>query len=442
MRRLANQSRDDVYSSKRDYQETHVRLSAQLKNTSAEPLHVVFDVPAEIPDASLVWGGYFAAETSTSLTWCFQTAQTVLASGTLSLDNRWSKAGGRTHQTAKEPTFLTFKIPPNSCIDFWGLSAGLPAAAIGKYKIDLEYVLTPKSNLTPESFYLQHEIAINLDFSEKSELTTVQTGREIVLKKCSYCSRLLPLDPQRLGALAFHKHNDKRTRHQNECLSCKKWKINDDLNPTRSTDQLHESSVITRERKLFLREPERLKAFNDRYKDTGLRSYIWHRFKKKCFFCKEDVELNEFQLDHTRPMAYLWPIDEYATCLCASHNNMKKDKFPVDFYNSEQLKELSLITELDIEKLKAKEVNQEELTRILADIVGFARAWEPRTFFATARKIRELSPEIDLEKLLQVENSELYSRLLFEYNPREDPEAALADLDESDDGEVPPAVEG
>ncbi len=132
-------------------------------------------------------------------------------------------------------------------------------------------------------------------------------------------------------------------------------------------------------------------------------------------------------------MAYLWPIDEYATCLCAMHNNEKKDKFPVDFYTGQQLEELSRITGLPLDELRQKQINRQELDRILADLEGFARSWEPRTFFATARKIRELAPDLDIEDVLQRSNPELYSRLLFEYNPREDPEALPADIDEGTD---------
>jgi hypothetical protein len=427
MRRLAGQSRDDAYSSKRDYQQTHLRQSARLANLGNSTLQVVFAIPPAISGASLAWGGYFAATSSLQLLWRIRTEDGVLSNGVIALDNRWSKAGGHANRTSTAPTFLEFDIPPAAAIDFWGIDAGTPAETIGKAKIDLGTVLA--GNLTPESFYLPHESALCLDFADDAAPASVEHGRDIVLKKCSYCGRLLPIDPERLGAIAFHKHNAKLTKHQNECLSCKKWKINDDLNPTRSTDQLHESSVITRERKLFLREPERLKDFKDRNGNTGLRSYIWNKFSRKCFVCKQPVGLNEFQLDHTRPMAYLWPIDEHATCLCATHNNEKKDKFPVDFYTALQLDELSEITGLSVEELKEKRVNQRELDRIINDLEGFARSWEPRTFFATARKIRELAQDHDIEELLQRQNPELYSRLLFEYNPREDPEADLEELD-------------
>jgi hypothetical protein len=232
-----------------------------------------------------------------------------------------------------------------------------------------------------------------------------------------------------LGILAFHKHNAKKTKHQNECRACKKWRINDSFNPDRTADQLHESSVITRERKLFLRDSERLQAIKDRTGD-GLRSQVWNRFERKCFRCGTPVTLAGFQLDHTRPLAYLWPVDEYATCLCALCNNEKKEKFPVDFYSGAQRERLSAITGLPIVELSKKELNAVELKRILDDLRGFARAWEPRTFFATARKIRELRPDVDIELLLEAADPELYSRLLFEYNTR---------ISDEDDEELPDA---
>ncbi|WP_374408927.1 hypothetical protein [Hydrogenophaga sp.] len=284
----------------------------------------MFQIPS-VPGDSVVWGGYFAISRAAQLHWGLRTNTASLAQGCVALDDRWSKAGGHAFRSGATGLLLELLIPPHTALDVWGLDAGEPAPNIGKATIDLKTVLA--GNLTPESFYLAHEAGLNLDLSEDAALPALSHGRDVVLKKCSYCGRLLPIDPERLGAIAFHKHNAKRTKHQNECLSCKKWKINDDFNPTRSTDQLHESSVITRERKLFLREPERLKEFKDRNNNTGLRSYIWNKFGRRCFVCKTPVGIDEFQLDHTRPMAYLWPIDEFATCLCAVHNNEKKDKF-------------------------------------------------------------------------------------------------------------------
>ncbi len=234
-------------------------------------------------------------------------------------------------------------------------------------------------------------------------------GKAITLKKCAYCQRVLPVNPKRPATLAFHKHNAKRTGHQNECRACKKWRINDDFNPKRTVDQLHESSVITRERKLFLREPEALSAIKDR-EGAGLKSIVWERFGRRCFRCHRRLNLGEVQLDHTRPMAYLWPIDIHATCLCDACNNHKKDRFPVDVYSREQLRELAQIIGLPFAELARKEVCAAELARIRADIAGFARAWDPSTFNATARKVRELA-DVDLFEELRAADPAAFNEL-------------------------------
>ncbi len=68
--------------------------------------------------------------------------------------------------------------------------------------------------------------------------------------------------------------------------------------------------------------------------------YIWENFDKKCFKCKKELSTpKEMDLDHTLPLAYLWPLDSTATCLCPSCNSSKSDKFPKDFYTNKELAE-------------------------------------------------------------------------------------------------------
>lgn len=193
----------------------------------------------------------------------------------------------------------------------------------------------------------------------------------------------------------------------------------------RTVDQLNESSLITRERKILLREPVILQEIKDRTGD-GLKSQVWKRFNKQCFFCGKPLKLNEVQLDHTRPLAYLWPIDEHATCLCAEHNNLKKDRFPVEFYSEEQLITLSKICGLPLEALKKKEVNEKELARILKDIEQFAREAEPRTFSSIARKVKEIKPLVDLFASLRYRNAALAAEV--EALLTERPESVVSDL--------------
>lgn len=412
MRRLAKQSRKDAYRSRRDYQ-TLFEHASQRFAAGAKGARLV--VCRELPEPTHIacWGGYLRANESSSLSVRFAAGQEAMRQAiTTSLE--WCREGGISFLS--EPStrlILTLEWGPWMAVDIWGLALGAPLLD-GSTPSQEAHELLMQRHLVPETYYLQHDTAIGADIvAEQSSGFKREDGEHIHLKKCSYCGRFLPIDIARLGVLAFHKHNAKKTLHQNECRACKKWRINDDFNPKRTTDQLHESSAITRERKLFLREPEILRAIKDR-DGAGLKSQVWERFGRKCFRCSIPVELDNFQLDHTRPLAYLWPIDEYATCLCNHCNNEKKEKFPVDFYSDAQLRQLSTITRLPLGELQKKSINEKELMRILHDIHRFSQEWEPRTFAATARKIRELHPEIDLFDILRQKAPEAHSQLLEE----------------------------
>ena len=76
-------------------------------------------------------------------------------------------------------------------------------------------------------------------------------------------------------------------------------------------------------------------------------------------------------LDHTMPLAYLYRLDETATCLCASHNSQKSDHFPVDYYTEDELLELSKITGLSLEKLHSREINNQVLQLLVDNVVWF-----------------------------------------------------------------------
>lgn len=424
MRRLAKQSRKDTYKSNRDYQTLHDRQGRQFTPRRAGSNRLVFrtELPRKL-DLGVCWGGYIRIKPATTFV-ARLTAGTDTHEESFKVDQRWSRVGGLMAVTGTPRTAtLVLEWEGEAALAVWGLGIGTPQVPQGNgdAKHDDDSDPLTQAHLIPETYYLPHVSPIDVDFvADESTRITVDDGVPIKLKKCSYCGRLLPVDPRRLGVLAFHKHNAKKTNHQNECRSCKKWRINDSFNPLRTTDQLHESSVITRERKLFLREPEILQAIKDRT-GAGLKSQIWERFDRKCFRCGTPVALDDFQLDHTRPLAYLWPIDEHATCLCSNCNNEKKEKFPVDFYTPTQLKRLSDLTGLPLPELSKKELNGRELKRILDDLPKFAREWEPRTFAATARKIKELRPDLDLlEELKKVSRSE-FKRLDQELKDRPPP---------------------
>lgn len=416
MRRLAKQSRDDTYKSLKDYQQITSKTSKRL--AARDNWSIALSGKNKFaPERPIAWGGYFASDEPSVIKVTIEQEDVVLLTQDIELDNQWRRVGGISIATKAGGFTLKITGAKKNNVDVWGLSAGAPSLPLST-----NTSLTTKDfefpHLMPETYYLDHGIGIGLDIEDDAcNGVVISDGRNIQLKKCSYCGRMLPIDSNRLGVLSFHKHNAKVSRHQNECRACKKWRINNQFNPIRTPDQLHESSVITRERKILLREPERLQIIKER-DGRGLRSQIWEKFEKKCFRCSVSVDLKGFQLDHTRPLAYLWPIDEFATCLCATCNNEKKEKFPIDFYGEDELARLSAITKLPIEELKIKSVNPIELDRILTELPRFARKWDARTFFAINRKVNELRPEINIARLLEVENPTLYKQLLSEYSSR------------------------
>jgi hypothetical protein len=416
-RRLAKYSREDKYQSRRDYQEIRKNPVAEVifrrcTNPSSLTLRASLN---EREGDFLGFAAYFKPSQECQVLLALKSSDQTLREKEFALDRDWNRLGAAARYLGikQVKVELRFSSPVDRLL-LWGVDCGiieLPAAFKSK-NLTIEDLESPY--ICPESLYLAQSTALNMEIvgNETNDFDFIKESRELVeLKKCSYCGRYLPLCSSRPGSLAFHKHNAKRTGHQNECRSCKKLRINDTFNPRRTVDQLNESSLITRERKLFLREPEILQQIKDRHGD-GLKSIVWKKFGRRCFLCQRSLRLSEVELDHTRPIAYLWPIDEFATCLCATCNNLKKDRFPVDVYTDGQLRDLARITGLAYEALTQRSVNEVELQRIINGITRFASTWDPRTFNATRRKIKELRPEIDLLEILKETNSEMHKHLI------------------------------
>lgn len=427
MRRLAKHSRNDRVRSKRDYQTIVDRQAASFELAPNVGGRLVFcarvtDIRSETPFVAV--GGYVSTNTTALLRIELDLGRSDVFAGEIRSARRWTRFGFLARCSAPGDARVTLYVPAGvRKLDLWGLDCdalNLPNEILRGVGRDVEVLSS--SHLAPETYYLSHADAVNIDLVEEEWNGIVRTGSPgtiIKLKKCAYCQRLLPIDPSRSSRLAFHKHNAKVSGHQNECRACKKWRINNTFNPRRTKDQLHESSVTSRERRLFLREPDILAAIKDR-RGAGLKTIIWQRFGKACFRCDRQLALLDVELDHTRPMAYLWPIDEHATCLCATCNNFKRERFPVDVYDEKQLRRLSAVTGLSIAQLTAKTVNPVELARVLKDITSFTREWDARTFNATARKVKEIRPEIDLFSVLREADPRLYAQLLLRLKDRPD----------------------
>lgn len=155
-------------------------------------------------------------------------------------------------------------------------------------------------------------------------------------KQCNVCSRILP-------SQAFSKHSGwGPLEKQMECRSCK-GAINAVLNPKRTKEQLHESSVRRRIADLFLEDENQPIDFQD----------LFDRFESRCFKTKELLDINKrdtWSIDHILPSKYLYPLKkENAALLSRNANENKRDQWPSNFYSNNELIDLARIAGANIE---------------------------------------------------------------------------------------------
>ena len=256
-------------------------------------------------------------------------------------------------------------------------------------------------------------------------------GRPIICKSCNRCSRYLPIDVENdRNTLGYSNHCVSRAPcthsafssyrivsgstagiekyvmdgyvtshygHQLECKPCKKFVVNLPLNPLRNSTQHREDALRRRAFEILVRELLGSQwIYHEHRLATGSEFdvHIWNKFERKCFKCEAPLEKpNDMDLDHTLPLAYLWPLDSTATCLCPSCNSSKHDRFPIDFYNDDQLARLAKITEIKLATLKSKPINKDAVDKLFGRI-----EWFFDVFLAEAdyQKIRDGKKAADL----------------------------------------------
>ena len=259
------------------------------------------------------------------------------------------------------------------------------------FKDARESVLRNLNTFSPEGLFITEEGGVKIT----APAPEMVAEKSITLKECNRCARYLPvnLDNER-STLAFSNHCIARSpcKHkgfgllvdqtnenpiqltygfQLECRVCKKFVVNAALNPMRTSDQMKEDGQRRRHFELLLSELNQMSPQMQFRHKTGkeLTTDIWEKFEKKCFKCGIDIKSSkEMNLDHTRPLALLWQLDETATCLCKNCNSQKRDRFPKDFYEESKLDLLSEITAIPIEEIKNPEPNLAALQNILANL--------------------------------------------------------------------------
>ena len=273
---------------------------------------------------------------------------------------------------------------------------------------DAYLTFNKKTSVTvPETYYLNHEQEFGKYLLNPS-IDCFNKGKVLVIKSCNRCARYLPINiEEERTTLAFSNHCASRAPckhnnfakykiinknfipikqinkdglvntyygHQLECKACKKFFVNEPLNPMRTSTQHREDSLRRRAIEVLvdtLLENEWIYHKFRRQEKKEFDKYIWEKFDKKCFNCDKKIEICEMDLDHTMPLAYLWPLDIHATCLCSSCNSKKSDLFPIEFYDANKLKKLSKISELPMEILSQKMINQKVVKKLKERIEWF-----------------------------------------------------------------------
>lgn len=261
----------------------------------------------------------------------------------------------------------------------------------------------------PYLYYLETMLPFETYLLEKVKLGT---GRLIVLKSCNRCGRFIPINIfDEASTLAFSLHCKKRAPcvhstfraytilnysellkadlaelplegekvvayygHQLECKACKKFFVNAPLNPQRNPQQFKEDGLRRRAIEVLVNDLLETNLIHFEYERRTKKEFsehIWKKFGCRCFKCNKKIPLDEMHLDHTMPLAYLYRLDESATCLCAQHNSQKSDHFPVEYYTKKELTKLSEITGLSMKVLNSSSVNMEVLDLLVENVVWF-----------------------------------------------------------------------
>lgn len=377
-------------------------------------------------DISMIaFGGYifskYKAEVSVDMSYCYEGQGYAFGEGwekTIE-ENNWSNIGFHAKQEIdREMTVLDvvvkmiLKSKSGNILDFIAFDFDVvskdefldKSCAVSFYQKTYMHV--------PYLYYLKTNLPIDEYLVDDMDFTR---GCRVVMKSCNRCGRFLPINiDDEMKTLSFSLHCKKRAPcvhstfrayeiqdktdlhsedlsglnlegnkvvsyygHQLECKACKKFFVNAPLNPQRNPQQFKEDGLRRRAIEVLVNTllDRNLVHFEfERRTKKEFSKYIWEKFNRRCFKCGPDsdpIALGEMALDHTLPLAYLYRLDETATCLCSSHNSQKSDHFPVDFYSEEELQRLSDITGLSLEQLHTREVNQQVLDLLIDNVVWF-----------------------------------------------------------------------
>ena len=305
----------------------------------------------------------------------------------------WSKVGSMWRDSNARTVTVSFARGDDFEIAVYGAAAGhIRHRHLAGAKAVL---LKNMHRYSPEANFYEGELPAEAAIAGAAA-TGRDTGHEalLYLKTCNRCARYLPINVQdERHTLSFSNHcvaaHRRPCRHggfgvlrneetgqvavldygfQLECRFCKKFEVNAAHNPQRTSAQMKEDAQRRRAFELLLTElmhgsPQLLYRH-----ETGreLADDIWSRFGKQCFNCGTGLPKQRGMcLDHTRPLALLWPLDGTATALCGQCNSAKRDRYPTDFYkDAEKLEALAGLTGIPLDELQNPQPNVDMIRRL------------------------------------------------------------------------------
>ncbi|MDC7707263.1 hypothetical protein [Vogesella indigofera] len=366
---------------------------------AGDSIVVSFFVPHHRVGDIVAYGGWYFAPSSVKVSRedamigsCFTRHTLVPPSAP-----NWSKFGSMAISETGEPSEVRFVFLANEKADvaFFELGCGV----VSHKHLDgaRTKLLGNMYQFSPEAHFFSVDGDVVIDSPDAEGMAV-----PLYLKSCNRCARFLPVNfDNELIHLSFSNHCKAEHRrpcshagfgkltnvdtkeraqleygYQLECRFCKKFEVNAAHNPQRTAAQMKEDGARRRALELLLTELSgESPQLRYRHKTGGreLADDIWDKFGRRCFNCDQPLDVqNKMHLDHTRPLALLWPLDGTATCLCGSCNSEKRDRSPATFYTkSGQLEALSNITGIPLIDLKKPTPNLEAIQLLQSKLDWF-----------------------------------------------------------------------
>jgi hypothetical protein len=361
-------------------------------------LEVRFRSPPAPPGALLGFGAWYFAPPGCEVELDFPGRTTLVQPAAPD----WSKFGSQWYQEDDDAVEATFRISTDRdvAVALWSPQIGIVRHEF--FDDARPALLRNNHQFAPEANFVEADAHGDIDYvSRGGAAREVDHVTDIALKSCNRCARFLPINvhnerlalsysnhcvaPQRvpcrhatfgrLRNVATGEPLQLRYGFQLECRFCKKFAVNAALNPQRTAAQMKEDGARRRSFELLLQELYGGTP-NLRYRATTggreLTDDVYDRFGGRCFKCGTHLaSARDMHLDHTRPLALLWPLDGTATALCATHNSEKRDRAPSEYYDADELARLSAITGVPLEQLRDPGPNGDAIDRLTARLDWF-----------------------------------------------------------------------